>query len=202
MDRIWRDVRGIDELGAAMAGWLEGRIGSQPGCSVGPDDETLPLVPVLARLNRRGWVTTCSQPGEHGLAADGRRWEQRAAVEGWVSCRNPLLGPVIRQSRAAGLIVSAYGPGRAVGPSRGLAAARWGDESHTGFGGRPGRFQRRAELPGIGREARRELARHGVFLAVIDPVWGRGSVIWPVLDRAIGYRSTEPARPMWARVDH
>lgn len=202
MDRIWRDARSIGDLGGAMAGWLEGRIASQPGCSTGPDEETLPLVPALARMNRRGYVTTMSQPGDGGTAADGRWWEQRAAVEGWISCRNPLLGPFIRQARAAGLIVSAYGPGRAVGPSRGLAAARWDDEVYTGFGGRPGRFQRRAELPGIGREARRELALHGVALAVVDPVWGRDSVLWPVLDRAIGYRSAEPTRPMWARVDH
>jgi hypothetical protein len=200
MDRIWRDARSIGDLGGAMAGWLEGRVASQPGCSAGPDDETLPLVPVLARLNRRGWVTTMSQPAVVTFGYD-RPWEQRAAVEGWISCRNPLLGPLIRQARAAGLIVSAYGPGRAVGPSRGLAAARWGNEVHTGFGGRPGRFQRRAELPGIGQLARQELARHGVALAVIDPVWGRDSVLWPVLDRAMG-RTDEPARPMWARVDH
>ncbi|WP_086559936.1 DUF6919 domain-containing protein [Streptomyces africanus] len=193
MDRIWRDARSIGDLGGAMAGWLEGRIASQPGCPAGPDDETLPLVPVLARLNRRGWVTTCSQPGETGTAYDGRRWEQRAAVEGWISCRNPLLGTLIRQARATGLIVSAYGPGRAVGPSRGLVVTRWGDEPHTGFGGRPRRFQRRAELPGIGRQARQELARHGVALAVIDPVWGRDSVLWDALDQAIGHRADDTA---------
>jgi hypothetical protein len=202
MDRIWRDVRSIDELGAAMAGWLEGRIASQPGCSAGPDDETAHLVPVLARLNRRGWVTTCSQPGETGTAYDGRPWEQRAAVEGWISCRNPLLGPLIRRARGAGLIVTAYGPGRSIGPRRGLVATRWGDEAHTGFGGRPRRLQRHEELPGIGREARRELARHGVALAVVDPVWGRDTWLWPLLDRVIGYREHEPAAPAWAHVDH
>jgi hypothetical protein len=198
MDRIWRDTRSIDELGGAMAGWLEGHIASQPGCSVGPDEETLPLVPVLARLNRRGYVTTMSQPGDGGTADDGRRWEQRAAVEGWISCRNPLLGPFIRQARAAGLIVSAYGPGRAVGPRRGLTVSRCGDEFRTGAGGR----QRRTGLPGIGREARRELDRYGVALAVIDPVWGRDTRLWPLLDQVIGYREHEPAAPAWAHTDH
>ncbi|MFD8226887.1 DUF6919 domain-containing protein [Streptomyces massasporeus] len=202
MDRIWRDVRSIDELGGAMAGWLEGRIASQPGCSAGPDEETAPLVPVLARLNRRGFVTTCSQPGETGPAYDGQPWEQRAAVEGWISCRNPLLGPLIRRARGAGLIVTAYGPGRSIGPRRGLTVTRWGDEAHTGFGGRPRRFQRHAEMPGIGRGARTELRRHGVALAVIDPVWGRDTRLWPLLDRVIGYREHEPAAPTRTRVDH
>lgn len=203
MDPIWRDVRSIDELGAVMAGWLEGHIDSRPGYArgFGPDDETAHLVPVLARLNRRGFVTTCSQPGLSGPAFDGRPWEQRAAVEGWVSCRNPLLGPLIRRARAAGLIVTAYGPGRSVGPRRGLLATRWDGEPHTGFGGRPGWMRLRTDLPGIGREARRELDRHGVALAIIDPVWGRDTWLWPLLDRVIGYRDTEPARPAWAHTD-
>lgn len=198
MDRIWRDARSIGDLGGATAGWLAGRISSHPNCSAGPDDETLLLVPALVRLNRRGWVTTCSQPGDGGTAIDGRRWEQRAYVEGWISCTNPLLNRTIRAARAAGLIVTAHGVGRAVGPRRGLTVSRCGDESRTGAGGR----YRTTGLPGIGRLARRDLARYGVALAVIDPVWGRDTVLWPVLDRAIGYRTDEPARPMWARVDH
>lgn len=189
MDRIWRDARHIDEVGAAMAGWLEGRIGSRPGYArgFGPDGETAHLVPVLARLNRRGYVTTDSQPGTDAVAFDGRRWEQRAAVQGWIAGGDPLLGRILRTARAAGLIVSAHGSGRAVGPSRGLLATRWGGEPHTGFGGRPGRLQLATELSGIGRRARRELARHGVLLAVIDPVWGRDTVLWSALDQAIDF---------------
>jgi hypothetical protein len=118
MDRIWRDARSIGELGGAMAGWLEGHVSSWPGCSAGPDEETLPLVPVLARLNRRGFVTTDSQPGD-----GGETWTQRAAVEGWIAVGDPLLPRIVRTARAAGLIVSAYGSGRSVGPRRGLAAS-------------------------------------------------------------------------------
>jgi hypothetical protein len=192
VDRIWRDARSIDELGGAMAGWLEGRIATHPGCSAGPDDETLPLVPVLARLNRRGFVTTMSQPGEEITVSGGRPWVQRATVEGWISCRNPLLATLIRQARAAGLIVTAYGAGRAVGPRRGLIVSRWGNDPHLGAGGRPGWLRSRMELPGIGRRARRELVRHGVALAVVDPIWGRDTVLWDVLDQAVGYTADEP----------
>lgn len=188
MDRIWRDARSIGELGGAMAGWLEGHIGSRPGYNDSrPDQETDHLVPVLARLNRRGFVTTDSQPGLEDVAFDGRPWVQRAAVQGYVAVGDPLLNRVIRAARAAGLIVTAHGAGRAVGSARGLVATRWGGEPQTGFGGRPGRGWRRSALPGIGRRARRELRRYGVALAVIDPVWGRDDVLWSVLDQAIGY---------------
>lgn len=185
MDRIWRDARSIGDLGGAMAGWLEGRIGSRPGYNDSrPDGETEHLIPVLARLNRRGFVTTDSQPGFEGVAFDGRPWTQRAAVQGYVAVGDPLLDRIVRAARAAGLIVTAYGAGRSVGPRRGLAATMWAGEVHTGFGGRPGRGWRRSALPGIGRRARRQLAREGVLLAVIDPVWGRDDVLWSVLDPA------------------
>lgn len=187
MDRIWRDARSIGELGGAMAGWLEGRIASQPGCSTGPDDETLPLVPVLARLNRRGWVTTVSQPGYLGMTGDGRPWEQRACVEGWISADDPMLPRIVRTARAAGLIVTAHGAGKAVGPRKGLTVSRWGDESQWKAGGRYGRFHHRADLPWIGRGARRQLAREGVVLAVLDPVWDRNDVLWSVLDEAMDF---------------
>jgi Domain of unknown function (DUF6919) len=187
MDRIWRDARSIGDLGGAMAGWLEGRIDSWPGCSTGPDDETLPLVPVLARLNRRGFVTTLSQPGDGGAMADGRPWVQRAAVEGYIAAGDPLLNRVIRAARAAGLIVTAYGAGRAVGPSRGLVATRRGTETGLTLGGRPRGLRHAPELSGVGRQARRQLAREGVALAVIDPVWGRDDVLWDLLDDVCDY---------------
>jgi hypothetical protein len=185
VDRIWRDARSIGDLGGAMAGWLEGHVADRPGYAHGepsrPDEETNHLVPVLARLNRRGWVTTDSQPG-----SDGRPWAQRAAVQGWISSADPLLNRVIRAARAAGLIVTAHGAGRAVGPARGLVATRWDGEPQAGFGGRPSGLRRAPELSGVGRLARRELIRHGVALAVIDPVWGRDGVLWSVLDQVTG----------------
>lgn len=178
MDRIWRDARSIGDLGAAMAGWLEGS-----DVPADLDPETLPLVPVLARLNQRGFVTTMSQPGVFDTGSDGRPWDQRACVEGWIAAGDPLLPRILRAARAAGLIVTAYGAGRAVGPRNGLLVSRWGDEPRTGSGGRHGRSYRRAEWRGVGRRARRHLAREGVALAVIDPVWGRDDVLWPVLEQ-------------------
>lgn len=182
MDRIWSDARSIGDLGGAMAGWLEGRVADRPGYGNGrpcaPDDETANLVPVLARLCRRGWVTTNSQPG-----ADEAPWRQRAGVEGFIAADGPLLPRVVRAARAARLIVSAHGPGRAVGPRRGFVATRWNGEPCFGFGGRQSRYGARVEMIGVGRDARRDVLRHGVLLAVIDPVWGRDDVLWDLLDR-------------------
>lgn len=187
MDRIWHDARSIGDLGEAMAWWLEGHVAARPGYAQGepsrPDEETAHLVPVLARLNRNGYVTTDSQPGEDVTAADGRPWVQRAAVQGWISAGNPLLDRIVREARAAGLVVTAYGAGRAEGPRDGLVATWWGGEPHTGFGGRPGRFHGFSGLSGVPRAARRELARTGVLLAVIDPAGNRDDVLWTLLDK-------------------
>lgn len=184
VERIWRDARSIDDLGHAMACWLEGHTGSRPGYfGTRPDEETRHLIPVLGRANRSGFVTTDSQPGRTSTAFDGRPWVQRAAVQGYVAAANPLLTRITGAARAAGLVVTVYGPGHAVGPRDGLVATRWADCPHTAFGGRSSRAQRRTELHGIGRSARRDLDRHGVALAVIDPAWGRDDVLWSLIDR-------------------
>lgn len=45
----WRGARTLGDLGELTAQWLEGTIGSVPGVmpGYGPDEETVPLVPVL-----------------------------------------------------------------------------------------------------------------------------------------------------------
>lgn len=186
MDRIWRDARSIDELGGAMAGWLEGSLPERPGFADDkpsrPDEETRELVPVLVRLNRRGWVTTDSQPGREEYG-DGQPFQQRAAVQGWIADNDPLLIRVVREARAAGLLVSAYGSTRTVGPQRGFPVGRAGGVMDKPFGGRPSFGHRRSTLPGIGRHARRQLRRHGVLLTVADPDWGRTDRLVSVLDR-------------------
>jgi hypothetical protein len=66
-----------EDLGGLMARWLEGRTSYEPGyLAAGPDAETASLVPVLAQLNRAGYVTDFSQPG---IALDANGNGQRAA---------------------------------------------------------------------------------------------------------------------------
>jgi len=71
---LWASARTLPDLAELTAQWLEGRIKSQPGYADGwgPDEETLPHVPVLAAANRAGFLTCNSQ------SADGR-------LEAWVT---------------------------------------------------------------------------------------------------------------------
>ncbi|ASR39866.1 hypothetical protein BAY61_31770 (plasmid) [Prauserella marina] len=60
----WYAARSLTDLGQLTAAWLEGELESQPGYvpGNGPDEETNELVPILAAVNRAGYLTMCSQP--------------------------------------------------------------------------------------------------------------------------------------------
>lgn len=134
--RQWQAARTLHDLGQLTAAWLEGTTQSQPGYQprYGPDDETLPYVQVLATANRRGYLTTASQPGLVDTDANGTEWAQRAAIEGFIS--DPVvLRQLIDTAEKAGLEVivndlqdadQGYGPGAVVTLMDG--------ESHTSFG--------------------------------------------------------------------
>src|SRR5690242_948094 len=78
----WACARTLADLGQLTARWLEGDLATVPGYGCRPAAETALLVPVLAAVNRAGYVTAGSQPGHAGPGYDRARWEQRAAVEG------------------------------------------------------------------------------------------------------------------------
>jgi len=108
--RAWDSAWTLADLGELTARWLEGHLASQPAYApgTGPAPETGPLVPVLARINRAGYLTCCSQPGEAGTGYDGAWWEQRAAVQGF-TC--PAVAERIWEAaEAAGLTVIAHAP--------------------------------------------------------------------------------------------
>lgn len=63
--RTWADARSLSDLGVMTARWLEGDEDEHPGHYGQPDDETATLIPVLAAMNRAGFVTIGSQPGMH-----------------------------------------------------------------------------------------------------------------------------------------
>jgi hypothetical protein len=83
--RRWQGARTLADLGELTAQWIEGKIGSQPGYHGTTDIESPEMVPVLAAVNRAGYVTIQSQRGCDGPGFDGARWTQRAAVEGFAS---------------------------------------------------------------------------------------------------------------------
>lgn len=189
--RLWASARDGAELGGLMARWLEGDLASRPGYAArfGPDEETADLVPALAALCRAGWVTTMSQPGVAGPGADGLWWEQRAAVEGWLS-RTDLLEPLMRAADRAGLLTSVTDHDYGVwdGP---ITVTRRDGHDYTTVGGWMSRRDLARQWPELHRGLVRRITG-GVHLAVAAPEYGAdGQRLWGVLAGAV---RTEVAR--------
>ncbi|MFF4403628.1 DUF6919 domain-containing protein [Streptomyces sp. NPDC001404] len=185
--RRWESARTLSDLGELMALWLEGSLGSRPGYAArfGPDEETAGLVPVLAACCRAGFVTEQSQPGEDDVAFDGRPWVQRAAVSGFVADKD-LLQHVRAAAERAGLQVITE---TAQGRRKSVVVTQWAGRDHTSFG-EPMPPSHLRYL--FGAECHRQAV--GALVAawqvtVIDPVWGRNSVLWPTLSGALSARA-------------
>lgn len=192
MDRAslerWRAARSLADLGELTAAWLEGAIASQPGYAPGhgPDQETSDLVPVLAAANRAGYMTTGSQPGGAG-SWKGQRWDQRAAVQGLAAAR--AAGWLRGAAADAGLIVVAHDPAdlpdRTLGMQGRVPVTRVDGQARTWFGANLPRASLSDPATGYG------MCQAGAIAAVcaawqvtlVDPVWGRDDVLWPLLDR-------------------
>lgn len=69
--RRWKQARTLADLGELVVAWLNSEIQQTPGHCGPPDDETIPLIPTLAAVNRAGFVTDNSQLAE---SIDGRTW--------------------------------------------------------------------------------------------------------------------------------
>jgi len=184
--QAWASARTLADLGELTARWLEGTIPSVPGYIGEPDPETAELVPVLAKLNRAGFVTTCSQPG---LIED----EQRAAVEGFASWE--VAARIETAAVHADLNVIVHDP---------ACLPRWryyygeaqtvtevNGQRFTAFGVQVPRRHIRDSWIGYGichRDAVNALC--GAWqVTVIDPEWGHNDMLWPLLAGAIGVTS-------------
>lgn len=200
-DRLaWRSARTLADLGELTAQWLEGSIASQPGygAGCGPDPETLPLVPVLAELNRAGFVTSGSQPAFDGKGSDGAHWRQRAAVEAYTDGRTATRITATLDG-INGLSVISFGPrelprwrycyDKAVAVTRTdgcdpACPTRHPDGcDYTWFGTQVPRRHLRDRRIGYGichRDAVNALCE-AWQVTVIDDQWGRGGVLWDAL---------------------
>jgi hypothetical protein len=184
--RTWATARTLADLGELTAQWLEGKLPSVPGYCGAPDDETLPLVPVLARLNRAGFVTDCSQPGEIDGEYD---CEQRAAVQGYAD--HYLTSTLSLTAHAAGLLTVLFGPAELprwrYRYGKAVTVTRVNGQHFTGFGVQiPRRHIRDAHL-GYGmcdRDAV-DAIEAAWQVTLVDPEWGRESLLWDVLDAAL-----------------
>jgi len=108
--RQWRDADSLAAIGELSARWLEGALAYQPeDFATEPAPETRPLVPVLAPLNRAGYVTTNSQPGVALRAGTG----QRAFVTGY--CDDLSLRRLEGAVRDTDVVLVAFRPDEGAG---------------------------------------------------------------------------------------
>lgn len=180
----WQSARTLEDVAVLTAHWLRGLLLFHPnGHRGGPDPETLPLADVLVAANFAGILTDQSQPGERA-AFHGRPWRQRAFVTAFVA--DPELARALcARAAEAGLVVRAYRPGSRVdenGKRDAVDVTMWGSRVNTGMGDWvPPRAVRRI-LPGCARQAVREVTA-AWQVTLIDPDWGRNTVLWPLLSR-------------------
>ena len=186
----WQSARTLADLGELTARWLEGTLASQPGyCGPSDVDDPERLVPLLARLNRAGFVTTGSQAGEFGRGRDGADGQQRAAVEGFAT--GAALVRFSDAAHDAGLLAVAYDPASLFrwryGYRDSIAVTARAGRNYTWFGVRIPRRHIRDSWTGYGmchRDAVKALC--GAWqLTLVDPEWGRPGVLWETLERAV-----------------
>jgi hypothetical protein len=166
----WKRARSFEELCELGARFVEGREAFFPGWGAPRlDAESEPLVPVLAQLNRAGFLTLASQPGTRN-GVDG--CEQRAFASGFCRAREA------RALRALAARCFRRGErGRA-----GVAVSRRGGRARVLAGHNA--FESELELlrEHVGAAAFGELARC-VYWSIWDPVWGREEWLWRRLAR-------------------
>jgi len=196
--RRWRATRSLADVAAVTALWLEGEVESQPIYvpGYGPDEETAPLVPMLAARNRAVFLTDGSQPGDlEECAVLGTLWRQRAAVEGFIDrCTGSRI---MAAAIEAGLWVVVDGvtvngePFIADGECWGAVVTEMDGQPHTWFGAHISGWHRSVIYKKCGDTANTAI-REALRLAVIDPVYNRNDVLWPVVNDALpGARSVK-----------
>jgi hypothetical protein len=174
----WRGARSLEDLGELTARWLEGGIEQTPTHLAPPDTETAALIPVLAAANRAGFVTHQSQPGVP--ACDG--CAQRASVSGYAA--PPTFARLMAAASDADLMITAAraldaGDDRSYGPFHAITIDDGEEFTWDGIA------LSRADLDySYGYECHPSVVDE-LFAAwqvtLIDPVWGRNDVLWPVL---------------------
>ncbi len=174
----WAAAESLGDLRELTARWLEGGISWIPSyCCAEPAPETTDLIPTLAALNRGGFMTENSQPGER---LDGG-CVQRAGVVGF--CTEQTAQTLAAACMPTDLFCLVSWPGCEDGPFVPVTIAD--DQAHTWFGP--------PMSPGHLRDSWGEaLSPDGLEaltwswqVTVIDPVWGRNDLLWPTISAAI-----------------
>jgi hypothetical protein len=175
----WAEAVTFADLAELTAQWLEGTLAFHPGGYDIPDPETTELCPALATMNRAGFLTDVSQPGEVAVGYDGAGWQQRAAVQGYVADEG-VLRSLALTARVYGLLFVLNDPRERDRQDPVVVTTRAG-RPYTKFGVWLPRDHTRMSY---GTWCRREVvaAVNAAYqVTVIDPRWGRNDVLWLVL---------------------
>jgi hypothetical protein len=183
--KAWYSARTFGDLCELTARWIEGDPGEQPAYYGPSDIEDPEMVPVLAALNRAGFMTTCSQAGMSGPGYDEAGWEQCAAVEGFADAATARR--LVGIAGTGGMTVVIHEPpprwSRRVRYDEAVTVTWRAGHPYTHFGARvPVRDLRDAHV-GYGNchgDAVKALC-DAWQVAVIDPEPGRRWLLWAVL---------------------
>lgn len=178
----WRQADTFDELCELSAQFCEGKITHFNGYG-GLDPESDPIAGWLAVLNRHGFLTECSQPGERRLK-DGT--SQRAYVSGWA--KEPLAMRLYCLGLEHGLITLVVPPLE----ERYVRIPITLDGPHPfswagGFGGSNSILGLRDRLSW---QALLDLATAWT-VEIIDPTWGRAGFLWKAVLEAVEGKPTK-----------
>jgi hypothetical protein len=187
----WARPLGLTEVGELTAQWLEGTVNWSPwqaGSSA--DDETLPLVPYLAAMNRLGYITDFSQPGVPG--------DQRAAISGF--CHRPQAECLASLSLESELVALTEYPD--VESAYEIPITQQDERTFTILPGRP------VIDASWGLNSRMLSLLSGCYyVSIVDPSWGRDDLLWTSVAAALKRATHDCAGGMvdhsfWERADH
>ena len=168
----WLDATTYEEICELTARYVEG---GSPYCPwyAGPlDEESGPLIPVLAGLCRAGFMTVASQPGVLQPA-----FRQRAFVDGLAS--RPVAEALYRVEMHSDLVVLMAPSGAQSHVRIPVTVEDWRPFTAAGTLGTEQEFIS-TEFPNLA-----DALGDTWSACIIDPVWGREKYLWDRLSEAL-----------------
>lgn len=176
-EQHWQEARTYSEICELTAQFIEGRSPFIPGYDSVPDEETEEITGYLAAMNRAGFLTTGSQPGEH---------EQRAFVNGFA--HEHVARRIARVTLYTDLYVLAAPPWAVGGYHIPVGLIDFRPCIWSGFSS--AEFEWFEEV--CSTEVMRELVQTW-SISAIDLSWGRKDYLWQNLCAALCCYTEEPA---------
>jgi hypothetical protein len=182
---LWASTRNMRHLCVLTAGWLEGRVQSQPGYYGSSDlDEVDGLLDALVALNEAGFLTNGSQEGFDGIGYDGNHWRQLAAVTGFATdeAYHRLLDAL--EGTRFGILAYPCKTRRFGRPGPGVVVTFCADAPFTTFGSQMDAGEIAFTYDGCGEDAIQSVCE-ALQVAVYDPEPGSND-LWDALRQAAG----------------